>query len=178
MNHIEIAQVNMTHVGLLQKIAIQTFWETFSDVNSDENMKKYLEDRFSVEKLSAELGDENAKFYFARSGHNVIGYLKLNTGQSQTEIKKANTVEIERIYVLKDFHGKKAGQLLYGKALEIARQLNADYIWLGVWEQNPRAIRFYTKNGFEAFDRHIFILGDDRQTDILMKKVLEKETDI
>lgn len=178
MYYIEIAQAGLAHIGLLQTIAIQTFCETFSDVNSEENMKKYLEDSFSIGKLSAELGDENSKFYFARSGNNVIGYLKLNTGQSQTEMKKANAVEIERIYVLKDFHGKKAGQLLYEKALQIARQLNAEYIWLGVWEHNPRAIRFYTKNGFEAFDRHIFILGDDRQTDILMKKILTKETDI
>jgi ribosomal protein S18 acetylase RimI-like enzyme len=71
--------------------------------------------------------------------------------------------------VLQDFHGKKVGQLLYDKAIEIARQLNVDYVWLGVWEENPRAIAFYRKNGFVAFDKHIFKLGDDEQTDIMMK---------
>ena len=62
--------------------------------------------------------------------------------------------------------------MLYEKAIEIANQRNADYVWLGVWEENPRAISFYLKNGFVAFDKHIFKLGDDEQTDIMMKLLL------
>ncbi len=75
--------------------------------------------------------------------------------------------------MLKDFHGKNVGQILYEKAIQIARQMNADYVWLGVWEENARAIRFYKKNGFVEFDKHIFILGDDQQTDIMMKLQLK-----
>ncbi len=71
--------------------------------------------------------------------------------------------------VLKEFHGKKVGQLLYDKAIEIAKQKNTEYIWLGVWEENPRAISFYKKNCFVEFDKHFFKLGDDKQTDIMMK---------
>lgn len=59
--------------------------------------------------------------------------------------------------------------MLYEKALQIAKHKNTAYIWLGVWEENPRAISFYKKNGFEAFDNHVFILGNEEQTDILMK---------
>lgn len=103
----------------------------------------------------------------------IIGYLKINTGQSQTEIKDDKAFEIERLYVIKDFHGKKAGQNLYEKGIELARERNADYVWLGVWEKNIRAIRFYQKNGFEIFDRHIFVLGDDEQTDLMMKLKLK-----
>lgn len=132
-------------------------------------MNKYLEEGFSVEKLTAELNNKDSEFYFASLGSNVIGYLKLNFGQSQTELKDDKALEIERIYVLKEFHGKNAGQLLYDKAIQIARQKNADYVWLGVWEENPRAIGFYRKNGFVEFDKHIFKLGNDEQTDIMMK---------
>lgn len=84
---------------------------------------------------------------FAKLDSVVIGYLKLNFGQSQTELKDEKALEIERIYVLKEFHGKKIGQILYDKALEVAKDRKADYVWLGVWEENPRAISFYRKNG-------------------------------
>ena len=137
-------------------------------------MKKYLEEGFSREKLLEELSDSHSEFYFAEMDGTVIGYLKLNTGPSQTEIRSGNALEIERIYVRKEYHGKEVGQLLCNKALEIARQKNVDYVWLGVWEDNPRAIRFYEKNGFIAFDKHIFRLGDDEQIDIMMKLVIEK----
>jgi len=99
----------------------------------------------------------------------VIGYIKINFGQAQTDIKDKKSIEIERIYVLKDFYGKKVGQILYNKALNIARQKKSEYLWLGVWEKNPRAIQFYKKNGFVEFDKHIFKLGNDEQTDIMMR---------
>jgi ribosomal protein S18 acetylase RimI-like enzyme len=100
--------------------------------------------------------------------------LKLNIGQSQTEIKNDNALEIERIYVLNEFQGQSIGQQLFEKALERAYVQKVDFIWLGVWEENKRAIQFYTKNGFVAFDKHIFKLGDEEQTDIMMKlKLLE-----
>jgi diamine N-acetyltransferase len=71
------------------------------------------------------------------------------------------------------YHGKKVGQLLYNKALEIAKRQKKSLIWLGVWEENPKAIRFYEKNGFVAFDKHIFKFGEDEQTDVMMKKVID-----
>ncbi len=153
----------------LQQIGRQTFYETFSADNTDENMTKYLDEAFSIKKLTAEFYDKISEFYFAMLDNKVIGYLKLNFGPSQTELKDDKALEIERIYVLKKFHGKHVGQILYNKAIEIARQKNVDYVWLGVWEKNQRAINFYKKNGFVEFDRHIFKLGNDEQTDIMMK---------
>ncbi|WP_423148361.1 GNAT family N-acetyltransferase [Rubrolithibacter danxiaensis] len=169
MNNIEIKKATVTHLDELQNIGRHTFYETFSAANTEENMKKYLDEGFSDAKLTAELTDTNSAFYFAMLANKVIGYLKLNFGLSQTELQDDNAVEIERIYVLKEFHGKKVGQLLYEKAIDIARQKNADYVWLGVWEENVRAIKFYRKNGFVAFDKHIFLLGNEEQTDIMMK---------
>lgn len=166
---ITIRKIRTIDIIELQNIGKLTFAETFSSGNSEENMKKYLEEGFSIDKLTAELNDPNAKFYFAELDGKTIGYLKVNMGQSQTEIKDNNALEIERIYVLKEYHGKKVGQILYDKAIELAKEKNVEYVWLGVWEQNPRAIRFYEKNGFKAFDKHIFKLGNDEQIDIMMK---------
>lgn len=169
MTNIEIIKVELKDIDKLQKIGRQTFSETFSDGNTEENMAKYLDEGFSIDKLTIELNDKNAEFYFATFNKNVIGYLKLNFGQSQTELKDDKGLEIERIYVKNEFHGKKVGQLLYDKALEIAHLNKSDFVWLGVWEKNPRAINFYKKNGFVEFDTHIFKVGNDEQTDIMMK---------
>ncbi|MDF2438221.1 MAG: family N-acetyltransferase [Bacteroidota bacterium] len=169
MERIEIKRVSLNDIVQLQNIGKQTFFETFSSGNTQENMTKYLEEGFSIEKLTAELKNESSELYFAMFENKVIGYLKLNFGKSQTELKDDKALEIERLYVLKEFHGKSVGQILYEKAISIAMQKNADYVWLGVWEENPRAINFYKKNGFVEFDKHIFKLGEDEQTDIMMK---------
>lgn len=165
----KIRKVNIQDIEKLKEIGKLTFAETFASKNSEEDMLEYLDEAFSTEKLKAELTDKNAEFFFAELDDRVIGYLKVNYGQSQTEIRDAKALEIERIYVLKEFHGKKVGQRLYDKAIELAKAKSVAYVWLGVWEQNPRAIRFYEKNGFVAFDKHIFKLGKDEQTDIMMK---------
>lgn len=173
---INIVKATTADVDQLQKIARQTFYETFAEQNTEENMAQYLAEGFSIEKLTAELNDPNSVFYFAIFEQKAVGYLKLNFGPSQTELYDRQSLEIERIYVSKEFHGKKVGQLLYHKAVEIAQQKNVSFIWLGVWEENLRAISFYQKNGFVAFDKHIFRLGDDEQTDILMKLELPSLT--
>jgi ribosomal protein S18 acetylase RimI-like enzyme len=169
MENIHIKKVNPQDIYRLQQIGRQTFLETFSSVNTEENMKTYLEESFSMIKLKAELEDNNSEFYFAELNNNIIGYLKLNWGESQTEIQDENTLEIERIYVLKDVYGKNIGQLLFQKAMDIAVQKKVNYVWLGVWEENLRAINFYKKNGFSEFNKHIFRLGNDEQTDIMIK---------
>jgi ribosomal protein S18 acetylase RimI-like enzyme len=169
---VELKRITKADIKQLQQIGRQTFYETFASENSEDNMKQYLEGGFSEEKLTAELNDKNSEFYFSILNGKVVGYLKVNFGQSQTELKNANALEIERIYVLQECHGKNVGQALFAKAKEIAEQMHADYMWLGVWEKNPRAISFYKKNGFIEFDKHIFKLGDDEQTDIMMKLML------
>jgi ribosomal protein S18 acetylase RimI-like enzyme len=167
--NIEIRKVTVADISLLQDLGRQTFYETFAGGNTVEDMQKYLEESFSADKIAVELADPGSEFYFATLDNRVIGYLKINFGKAQTELKDENAIEIERIYVLKDFQGRHAGQILFEKALAVARKSDTDYVWLGVWEKNPKAISFYRRNGFEEFDRHIFRLGNDEQTDIMMK---------
>lgn len=174
MQNIAIKRITLDEITVLQQIGKQTFFETFSNSNSEENMQHYLEDGFSIKNLTEELMNADSEFYFAVYHEHVIGYLKLNYGASQTELKDAASLEIERIYVLQEYHGKKIGQILYEKAMEVARDRKVNYIWLGVWEENLRAISFYKKNGFMEFNKHIFKLGDDEQTDIMMKKKMKQ----
>lgn len=172
METIKTEKVTIADIEKLQNIGRQTFLETFSKPNTDENMNLYLSNSFAFDKLKKEIENPDSEFYFALLNDAVIGYLKTNSGKAQTELKDNNALEIERIYVAQEFLGKKVGQLLYDKALQIAKQKNVGYVWLGVWEENHRALAFYKKNGFVAFDKHIFKLGDDPQTDIMMKLLI------
>jgi len=170
--NVKIRKIKILDLAQLQKIGISTFSETFAEHNTKEDLEKYLKESFAADKLIGELENPDAAFYFAEVDDTVIGYLKINFGDAQTELKDNKAVEIERIYVLQAYHGKKIGQLLYNKAIEIAKEHQAHYVWLGVWEENHRALQFYKKNGFVQFDTHIFKLGNDEQTDIMMKLAL------
>ena len=165
----KIRKINIDDLEALRNLSIQTFMETFEEVNTEEDMQKYLDENLSIEKLKTELENVNSEFYFAENNDEILGYLKLNFKDAQTEKVEENHFEIERIYVLKAFLGQKIGQILFDKAIEIGREKNLEYVWLGVWKENHRAIRFYGKNGFEIFGKHDFVLGEDVQTDLLMK---------
>lgn len=153
----------------IRKIGIETIIETFAMSNDDKNTEKYLNESFDPEKILKELNDPDSEFYLALLDKKEIGYLKINFGKAQTDVNDPSSLEIERIYVYKEFHGKDIGKILFDKAFEIASANNLKYIWLGVWENNHRALSFYKKNGFVEFDKHVFRYGNDDQTDLLMK---------
>ena len=165
-----ITSLTINDVSILRGIARDTFIETFSEANKAEDMERYLTENFSEEQLARELSNPDSFFYVAEVNGHVVGYLKLNTAHAQPEPQAADALEIERIYVLSSYHGHGVGQALYHHAMSVAEDRKASYVWLGVWEHNHRALRFYEKNGFIAFGTHIFQLGNDQQTDILMKK--------
>ncbi len=174
MNTIEIRKATVSDLDSIQKISIQTFTETFAAVNTPENIADYIKNSLNSAQLTTELKNLNSQFYIAYSNDEVVGYLKINFGDSQTESINENTLEVQRIYVLQNFHGKNIGQLLLNEVKKIAKSTGVDSIWLGVWEENHRALRFYTKNGFVVFDKHVFMMGNDEQTDLLMRFQIPK----
>lgn len=169
MKSLSIRKADSSDLEILQEIGRVTFSETFSSDNEKENMQKYLEESFSAQKLVAELQNKHSQFYLLFHLERVVGYLKVNFKEAQTEEMDSEAMEIERIYILKEFQGKKLGQLLFAKALEIAKEKSASFLWLGVWEENSRAIHFYKKSGFVPFGEHVFTLGEEKQRDVLMK---------
>ena len=169
MNPIEIQQATLNDLEILQELSIQTFTETFAAVNTPENIANYIKDSFNTQQVTTELNNTNSTFYLAYSNAVAVGYLKINFGDAQTETHDKNALEVHRIYVLQTFHGKNIGQLLLNQAKEVAENNGVTSVWLGVWEENYRALRFYAKNGFVVFDKHVFTLGNDKQTDLLMQ---------
>ncbi|ASE61166.1 GNAT family N-acetyltransferase [Chryseobacterium indologenes] len=173
MTSVTINKASLEDLEIIQTLGIQTFSETFAENNTEEAMKMYLEESFNTGKLQSELNNADSILYIAWEEDNPVGYLKVNSGKAQTELQDDTSLEIERIYVKKSHHGKKVGQLLYNQALETAQNLKKSYLWLGVWEENLRALNFYEKNGFVVFDKHIFRLGEEEQIDLMMKKILK-----
>jgi len=169
MINVGIKKVALQDLEALQKISKQTFQESFAEENTAENMAKYLEEGFSAEKLGKEILEPNSVFYVVTVGKELLAYLKINLGNAQTELKEIDGLEIERIYVLKAHQGKGIGNLLFEKAMAIAKENKLRYIWLGVWEKNTGAIVFYKQKGMEIFDSHVFRLGDEEQLDYLMR---------
>jgi ribosomal protein S18 acetylase RimI-like enzyme len=174
MSEFEIRKANFCDLQTIKKIGIHTFIETFSDVNSPENISNYLKESFNTAQLTRELTNTESFFYLAYSDEKVIGYLKINFGKAQTEIIDLQALEIQRIYVLQEFQGKKVGQLFIDEVLNITNLHSVSFIWLGVWEENHKALAFYRKNDFSVFDKHVFTLGNDEQTDLLMKLKIKK----
>lgn len=169
MNPITIRKATISDLEIIQEISKQTFIETFAEVNTPENMENYILENFNSQQVASEINNPQSTFYLAILDNETIAYLKINFGNAQTEIRSSQSMEIHRIYVLKKFHGNKIGQLLLNKAIKIGQQSGVDTIWLGVWEQNHKAIQFYNNNDFVEFDKHTFALGNDVQTDLLME---------
>ncbi|NLI90939.1 MAG: GNAT family N-acetyltransferase [Peptococcaceae bacterium] len=162
----------MDDLSVLREFSRQTFDDTFRRLNTPENMKAYLEQAFDISKLSEQLSNNHSAFYFLFMNEELSGYLKVNEHEAQTDIYDPQSLEIERIYVRKDLHGKGLGSRLMDKALKIAQIKGKSYIWLGVWEKNQKAIEFYKNNGFYAIGKHSFVMGDEEQADYLMRKDL------
>lgn len=167
-----IRTASINDADTLALLSYQTFEETFAHVNSKENMNDYLSANCTTDVLAEELKDRASTFLIAYADKEPVGFAKLRWSETPIEIKDKKAVEIQRLYILKKMIGKKLGKILIEKCFEIALHRSFNTVWLGVWEHNDRAIAFYKKFGFDVFGSQIFELGRDRQTDLLMKKIL------
>ncbi len=156
---------------LLAELAWTTFHDAFHEhpKNAPEDMAEYMSTAFSVKRLEEELADPNAVFLIAEIDGRPAGYAKLLFGYFEEPVKADRPVELCRLYSATEFIGKGIGRSLMEVCLGIARERGSDVMWLGVWEFNPRAQRFYEKHGFRVVGEHIFKLGSDPQTDLLMQ---------
>lgn len=156
-------------IDQLRHIAIKTFKQSYEHLNTQSNFKWYVDKAFATEKLIAEIQNEESFYYFISLADDIVGYLKLNIGKSQTETHGDEYLEIERIYLDEGSQGKGLGKRMIKHAMDKAIALNKTKVWLGVWDHNPKAIAFYERNGFERKGSHIFKFGDQDQIDIIME---------
>lgn len=168
-----IQLVSKQELPLLLEIAKSTFINTYAHLNDPQNFNEYLSLNFNLEKITQEFNNSESAFFFVKKENKICGYLKLNWGNAQTDNPLKNAIEIERIYVLQEFQGQQIGKMMVNEAIKLSKSKSAKWLWLGVWERNPKAIGFYKKMGFEAFGEHAFIVGQERQIDVIMKQRID-----
>ena len=175
---IRIRPADKNDAPLLYDISRRTFYDSFAVYNTQENMDLYLRNQLTAGSMTAEVEDPGNLFLLAYLGDQLAGYTQLREnhilpgpgGASAAEPEGTPALEIVRLYAEQSTIGKGIGKALMTRSLEIAREKQKEWIWLGVWEHNQRAIDFYTKWGFEKFGQHVFMLGNDLQTDWEMKR--------
>ena len=170
MKNLEFSPCHVDELPILRQLAESTFVTAFGAQNKPEDMAAYVAKAFSLTQVQAEFNHPDSHFYFAKDKGIPVAYLKINFRDAQTEWQEPDGMEIERIYVRADYQGQGIGAQFFDFAWKIAVERGMKYIWLGVWNQNAGAIRFYQCRGFQAFSQHSFLLGQDLQTDILMRK--------
>lgn len=156
-------------LGLLLQIARKTFADAFEKDNDPENFKAYFEAAFTTKQLLSELNDPNSSFYLVYFNDGLAGYFKVNLNKEPADFKLGKAMELERIYVLEIYHGQKIGVWILDQVKKMAHEASNQFLWLGVWENNGRAIAFYEGNGFKKFGMHPYYIGADKQMDFLMR---------
>ena len=156
----------------LAKLAAQTFTDAFACDNTVEDIRAYVRDAFNTTRIQSELQDPANGFLlaFLEGASDPIGYAKLRSGTTEQSVTGPRPIELERLYVSQSVIGQGIGARLMEASLEVACDGEYQTIWLGVWEQNERAIAFYQKWQFEAVGDHIFQLGTDSQRDLIMAR--------
>ena len=159
----------------LSAAAARWFEETFGPRNDPEDMRLYMNEAFGVERQRAELADPRRVALLVEEEGSLAGYAYLRrtaAGERHAALPPGEAVEIQRFYVGSHHHGRGLARRLMESALETAREMGGEMVWLGVWEHNTRAIRFYEKNGFVDVGELDFVLGTDLQHDRVMTRPL------
>lgn len=173
---IKIIRATRQEALLLSQLSKITFEDTFKGTCTDEDMKGFVENAFSLFVITAELEDDDDFYFIAYCNDIAAGYMRLKEEYEEyPAIRKYKALELKRLYVLKEYQSKKIGAALMAYALQKATEENYQVLWLGVWEHNEKAKIFYKKWGFtETGDRHDFPIGNTPQTDCWLIKFIEK----
>ncbi|MFC0336483.1 GNAT family N-acetyltransferase [Kushneria avicenniae] len=153
-------------------IGRDTYRQTFEGHYDPDVMAQYLDQAFNPDAVTKELDHPQSNFWLLETGGHVAGYLKMNQGLAQTEAQEEGGIEIERIYLLKAFQGQGFGRALFDRAMDFARACESRFVWLGVWENNHRALAFYQSMGFRIVGAHDFRMGEVVDTDYIMRLTL------
>jgi ribosomal protein S18 acetylase RimI-like enzyme len=152
----------------LAVLAERTFRDTFGARNSPENMDQHCAKVFGAEIQLREILDPGLATTLAEESGRMIGFSQLRPGRAHPNVAAERPAELSRIYVLSEWHGRGIAGALMQDAFDAAAGDGCDRLWLGVWEHNPKAMAFYRKRGFEIVGTQSFMLGQDRQRDLVM----------
>lgn len=166
---IEFKKVTPDQLGLLYEISLDTFRYSFYHQNTPENYELYVSKALNPETLLSEMNHPQSRFYFGYLNGELVCYFKINLDINSHEMYTADSMEIQRIYITPTYLSRGIGSQIMDFIKQLGRESGYTSIWLGVWERNPGAIRFYERHEFVQVGAHDFMLGEERQTDLLLE---------
>lgn len=155
--------------SLIVDIARKTFVETYVELGLRDNMGRYMEDYFTENKISEEVARDDIHFYIANLNGQPVGFTKLRNDRMPKGISDKKCLEIERIYVMKEYQGYRGGKELMNVIKKMARESKYQVIWLQIWQKNEKAIQFYRKSGFVVYETDTFNFYDEVHQDFLLR---------
>lgn len=168
----QIRQVTVSDLPVLRALLETTFRDTYAAQNTPEDIEKHVLERFAANVITAEIKEKNVVYFLGEIETSAVAFAKLNLFQQLADVPTEQIVEIERFYVSRTHQGAALGRKLMEHCCAWSQQQGFEVVWLGVWEHNPNAIKFYERMGFGIVGTHVFVLGSDVQTDFVMTKNL------
>jgi ribosomal protein S18 acetylase RimI-like enzyme len=172
-DHVWFRLATSADAAALSGFGARVFEEAFGGDNRPEDMTAYLRTAFTPERQAEEIADPHGFIILAMARGsavetNLIGYAHVLESVPPVEIEDTDALEVKRFYIASEWRGRGVAQQLMGHVLRLVAERGARTLWLGVWERNERAIAFYMKFGFQRAGSHVFLLGTDAQTDLVM----------
>ena len=169
---IEIRRAIAADAKLISVLAAVTFYEAYFEQDDAHDLANYIHESFESGKICAEIADKNAAFFIIYLNEKAVGYAKMREGSKVDCIKNENSIELQRIYIIERVYGKEIGEQLLKYCLETAKTRGFETLWLGVWEENKRAQKFYAKYGFKRVGELMFPYGESVGINFVLEKVL------
>ncbi len=160
-----LRKASLTDATVIADFARQTFETAFGPDNTPEDMRAYLDACFSTPRIQDELINPEVIYLLAHADDQLVGYVKLEAVPPPDYDAAIKPVQLSRIYVASHLLGQGLGSQLMQLTLQECRQQGYESVWLGVWDQNLRAQRFYERCGYKKIGKKSFILGSDIQVD-------------
>lgn len=156
----QIITADLSHAAMISSIGKKAFRDTFGHLfHSKTELTEYLEFTYDPVKLTRSLRKDGNIYLLAFWNDTAAGFAKVKEFSLNPQIESVSQMELQKIYVLPEYHGLGIGQALMNEVLKLSRTINPDYIWLDTYITNEKAIRFYEKNGFTKCGKYFFTIG-------------------
>lgn len=153
---IEIVRATSIHAEILATIGKSTFLDAHGHSAPEKDIAIYTENTYSIETVITELQQPKNIYHLLFYKGKIAGYSKIVLDTPFNNLTHKKTTKLDRIYFLKDYYGLNLSKTLFDFNVKWARQHHQIGIWLAVWVNNLRAIKFYTKIGFEIIGEYDF----------------------
>lgn len=168
--NLKIRQATISDVNIISALGTTTCYEAYFELDPSQDLAEYCVNFFGLQQIAAELKDANSTFLLTELDGKAIGYAKLREGKKIECLKDKNAIEVQRIYLLEKMKGRNFGRALMEKCFEIGKEKGYETLWLGVWDKNIHAQKFYENIGMENIGTTDFSDGKNEFINLVFAK--------